>query len=73
VKDQFRHCKPILVVGAASGLLEKAGIPKTLPSGQPDPGLVFGQSPDSGSAAERFIHALAQHRHFARETDPPLV
>jgi catalase len=73
LKDQFRHCKPILVLGASSGLLEKAGIPKTLPSGEADPGLVIGELDDDTSAAETFINALAQHRHFARETDPPLV
>jgi catalase len=73
LKDQFRHCKPILVLGAASALLEKAGIPKILPSGQPDPGLVLGPSGESGSAAKTFINALARHRHFDRETDPPLV
>jgi catalase len=73
LKDQFRHCKPIRALGAATGLLEKAGIPRTLPSGRPDPGLVLGQSDASGSAHEAFINALARHRHFDRETDPPLV
>ena len=34
LKDQYRHCKPILALGAASALLEKAGIPATLPSGE---------------------------------------
>jgi catalase len=71
VKDQYRHCKPILVTGAASQLLHKAGIPLKLPNGQADPGLLLGQSLDV--SAEAFIDALAGHRHFARETDPPLV
>ncbi len=73
LKDQYRHCKPILVLGAATELLGKAGIPNNLPSGQPDPGVVLGQSDDAGSTADRFINALAEHRHFDRETDPPLV
>ncbi len=72
LKDQFRHCKPILVLAAAAPLLEKAGIPTSLPTGQADPGLLLGQSDDDRSAAD-FISALALHRHFARETDPPLV
>jgi catalase len=73
LKDQYRHCKPMLVLGAATGLLATAGIPTSLPSGQPDPGIVVGPSDDPGSAADTFMHALAQHRHFDRETDPPLV
>ena len=71
VKDQYRHCKPMLVLGAGTTLLGKAGIPSTLPSGQPDPGVVIGES--QRAAADTFMNALAQHRHFDRETDPPLV
>lgn len=73
LKDQYRHCKPILALGLASELLEKAGIPRTLPSGKPDPGLVLGGSKDSKSVGEAFVKALARHRHFDRETDPPAV
>jgi catalase len=73
LKDQYRHCKPMLILGAATGLLAKAGIPITLPSGERDPGLVIGQLDDRGTAADSFMNALAQHRHFDRETDPPLV
>ncbi|MDQ3170362.1 MAG: catalase [Acidobacteriota bacterium] len=71
LKDQYRHCKTILVLGASSALLENAGIPTTLPSGQPDPGLIVARAgkPPVGS----FVKALARHRHFERETDPPLV
>ncbi|MDQ3069687.1 MAG: catalase [Acidobacteriota bacterium] len=71
LKDQYRHCKPILVLGAASALLEKAGIPTALPTGQADPGLLIA---GAGKAPiEPFLKALAKHRHFERETDPPLV
>jgi catalase len=72
LKDQYRHCKPILAMGSASTLLNKAGIPPTLPSGKLDPGLLLGASGDAGPE-EAFIKALGQHRHFARETDPPSV
>ncbi|MDQ3214373.1 MAG: catalase, partial [Acidobacteriota bacterium] len=72
VKDQYRHCKPILALGAASELLARVGIPIQLPSGQADPGLIVGES-DDVSAIEAFGAALAKHRHFERETDPPLV
>ena len=71
IKDQYRHCKPILVLGAASALLDKAGIPPTLPSGDADPGLIVGTAKDHGAAA--FMTALGKHRDFGRETDPPMV
>ena len=76
IRDQYRHCKSILVMGASTALMSKAGIPNTLPSGQADSGIVFSSS-DQGvspaSAVEAFIQAIAKHRHFERETDPPLV
>jgi len=28
---------------------------------------------DSAAACDAFAAAIAQHRHFARETDPPLI
>jgi catalase len=69
LKDQYRHCKTILVLGTASQLLQKAGIGSTLPSGEEDPGLLI----DEGSTADAqaFIAAVAQHRHPARDSDPP--
>jgi catalase len=72
VKDQYRHCKPILVLGAASQILGRAGVPSTLPSGGPDPGLVMGSGQKS-TPADAFIELLAKHRQFDRETDPPRV
>jgi catalase len=72
IKDQYRHCKPILAIGEAAFLLEKAGIPRALPSGQGDPGLLIARAADE-SASAAFLQALARHRHFERETDPPLV
>jgi catalase len=72
LKDQYRHCKPILVLGAGAELLARAGIPRDLPSGGPDPGLVIGKPGDS-AVTEAFMTALAKHRHFERETDPPRV
>jgi catalase len=71
LKDQYRHCKPILVLGAGTSLLEKAGIPAALPSGEADPGLLFGLG--KGDSADAFVAAIARHRHYERETDPPLV
>ena len=70
VKDQYRHCKTILVLGAESALVERAMLPAKLPDGSDDPGLVMARS---GDAASAFIAALARHRHYERETDPPRI
>jgi len=70
VKDQYRHCKTILVLGRESALVERAMLPAALPDGSDDPGLVMARSGDAGSV---FIAALARHRHYERETDPPRV
>jgi catalase len=73
VREQYRHCKPIMVVGAGEGLLRAAGVPSSLPDGSDDPALIVAQAADQATALEAFKAALAQHRSFARETDPPLV
>jgi catalase len=71
LKDQYRHCKPILAAGAAARVLRAAGIPDALPDGGPDPGLIVGAAGEAIVAT--FLTALAKHRHFERETDPPRV
>ncbi len=73
LKDQYRHAKPMLVMGGATALMEKAGIPSALPSGKPDPGLVVGNEGDTAKTLPLFIKAIARHRHHERELDPPLV
>ncbi len=73
LKDQYRHCKPILAIGAASALLEGAGIWTTLPDGTPDPGVLHCEADDVDDALERFVEAIVKHRHYERETDPPRV
>jgi catalase len=73
LKDQYRHCKPILLMGAAKGLLDAAGIPAKLPSGEADAGLLQFDAEKTDAAVRAFIAALTQHRNFARETDPPRV
>ena len=72
IKDQYRHCKPILALGASDQLLEACGIDTALPDGQPDPGVIIASDASDGDATT-FIAAIAKHRHFARETDPPRV
>jgi catalase len=72
IKDQYRHCKPILVLGDGEQLLKACRIAPVLPGGEPDPGLILA-APGAPTAADDFISSLAKHRHFARETDPPRV
>ncbi len=72
---QYRHCKPMLVLDPSATLLDAARIPPALPDGSVDPGLVtagaHGGNPDA--LIESFIAALAKHRHYEREMDPPMV
>ena len=73
LKDQYRHCKPILLLGAARELLGTAGIPAELPSGEADEGLLQFDGEELDGAIAEFVAALTRHRHFERETDPPRV
>ena len=68
IKDQYRHCKPLLAWGDSAQLLDACGIP----TAESDPGLIVA-AVDAPDAADRFVAAIAKHRHFARETDPPRV
>jgi catalase len=73
VKDQYRHCKPILAFGAAGNLLEAAGVWTVLPGGEPDPGVLHWQEGSLTKAVAAFVAAIGKHRHFERETLPPRV
>ena len=73
IKDRYRHCKPIMVLGASKALLDKVGVPTTLPDGKADAGLIIVPTGSMGDAAATFIQAIGMHRHPLRETDPPMV
>jgi catalase len=74
IKDQFRHCKTILALGASQKLLAKAGLPAAgAGKAQGDAGLLRADAGAAAAAAQDFIRAMGQHRHFGRETDPPLL
>ena len=66
IQTQFRHCKTI-AVGEPS-LLRAMGIPAA--DDKPPAGIINLKAP---KAVDDFLTAVAQHRHFSRETDPPLV
>jgi len=71
IQNQYRHCKTLLAVGSAGLMLEAQGIDGLLADGSPDPGVLMAD--DAADGVNRFIAALARHRHFERETDPPVV
>jgi catalase len=73
LKDQYRHCKTILAIGSAAQLLEEGQIPVTLPSGKADPGILTVEVDGIEAGLQGFISAVARHRHFERQTDPPRV
>ncbi len=68
VTNHFRHGKTILAFGAATDLLENAGISE----GMRDAGLLRIRANEK-KAATVFMAAVAKHRHPERETDPPIV
>jgi catalase len=73
IRDQYRHDKPLLVLGSGSLLVAAAGLPATLPDGEPDPGLIVAEPGDLSAALAAFKTALARHKVYVRETDPPRV
>ena len=71
VKEQFRHCKAMLLAGDAPALLAAAGIDAP-PS---DSGFVDMRGGKGGSkdALAAFTKAIARHKHYEREADPSPV
>ncbi|HVJ60834.1 MAG TPA: catalase [Burkholderiaceae bacterium] len=68
IRDQFRHCKTILALGASRQLLELAGVP---PPSEDDPGLAVAEGDDVSAAIAWFVEAVGRHRHPERDRDPP--
>jgi len=71
LRDQYRHCKPIMVTEAARPLLEKAGISELLPTGDADPSLMIAKDLQKGITG--FIKTLGMPRDHSREVTPPKV
>ncbi len=69
VKDQFRHGKTILALGAGKQLLEMAGID---PTREDDEGILLAKGANASRIAAAFIKAIAAHRHFSRNSFPPV-
>jgi catalase len=62
LKDQYRHGKPILMLGAGSEVIKAAGVPA-------------GDNSDWALVRDlpAFVDALRKHRNWARSTDPPRI
>lgn len=73
VREQYRHCKPILAIGDGMKLLLNADIPTLLPSGEPDGAFIEAESGEVVDAMIRFEKILAGHRQFGREIEPPAI
>jgi catalase len=69
VKDQYRHCKAILAIGAGRALLEKAMIPLE----GDDPALILAGPGKGAASMKAFMAAIAKHRNWDRAMDPPPV
>ena len=67
VKDQYLHGKPLLALGESAALLEAAQLPRVMPDGEEDPGLIA--TADASAGAERFIKALAMR--YPQRIAPP--
>ncbi len=76
VKEQYRHCKPVLAIGKGRRLIEAAGVPtgEASHAHAADPGLLL-LAPAAGPERilGQLVEAMVAHRHFERETDPPRV
>jgi catalase len=69
VKDQYRHCKTILALGAGQALLDKA----SLPLDGDDAALIVAPAGKAGPGLKAFLAGLAKHRNWDRAMDPPPV
>ncbi|WP_432378304.1 catalase [Duganella sp. P38] len=69
VKLQYRHDKPLLALGGGAELLKAARIPRKLPQGLPDPGVIVVEPQAAAEGLAGFKAVLAQHRVYAREAE----
>ncbi|TFW16289.1 catalase [Duganella callida] len=69
IRQQYRHCKPVLALGEGKDLLEKVGIPTAMDNGDADAGLFVAAAGGADAGLQAFKQALAGHRNFQREFD----
>ncbi|HMQ30538.1 MAG TPA: catalase [Chloroflexaceae bacterium] len=70
LNEAYRHCKPIGATGEATALITASSIPQepeTAAGVRAEHGVVTaGEGADLGQFAERFVQAIAEHRHWSR-------
>jgi len=79
ISEAYKHCKAIAASGAAGQLvhtscLEANELPNAKAKGDKPPvdaGVIIGPDAQPGKIAAAFIKAIAQHRHWSRETKAP--
>ncbi|WP_284618846.1 catalase [Aquabacterium humicola] len=69
VRCTYRHCKPLLAIGAGATVLQRAGVPVD----QGDPALIAVGADEAASGIAAFAAAIGSPRRFDRESDPPRV
>ncbi len=78
IKEHYRHCKAMLLLGeGGAALLAAVGMPVDLQDGRPDPGIVMAgdagdDEPSGAEGIDGFVAAVARHRHPEREFTAPL-
>jgi catalase len=72
IKDQYRHGKSMLALRAGTALLDAAGIPAQA-GGAQGAGVIRSESANDRETTKTFIAAIAKHRHFERQSDPPRI
>jgi len=68
LRDQYHHCKPLLALGSAASVIDKAELPDVLPDGQDDFSLAVGEAGQVDELLQQFTEALAGQRELGRET-----
>jgi catalase len=68
VRCIYRHCKPMLVLGHGTRILDEAGIEQGV-----DPALIVDGDGHHRKALARFIKVVGEPRRYERDTDPPVI
>jgi catalase len=69
INEIYKHCKTIAADGEGNNLLAETYVGRKIKNGDSDAtaGIISATTPKSGSIADDFIHAIAQHRFWERE------
>ena len=69
IKDQYRHCKTILLVEQAVPMFSTLG----LTDSKPAPAGIIVAAKITPNEIKKFVATLTLHRHYSRESDPPAL